>query len=295
MYQKHAHSGDSVELWEENWQSAQFNQSLKFCQIDPLAPLFNKYAKPGMRMLEGGCGLGQFVTFYTLKGVRVIGLDFAQRALRTLNRRVPKLSLCAGDVSAMPFADKCFDVYYSGGVVEHFEGGPDESLKEASRVLKDGGVLMISVPYFSPLRRLLKPLKKNVWRKVEKSGAEEKPDNLNFFQYAYKTPEFEKMLEKHGLRVIEKQGYSVLWGLYELPFFNEQNEIENSPKIPEPEEKIVLPDIDKPVKISLMKRLVVSEDHRVPILGLGVKFMRWFSANMMMYVCVKNEGKNKDK
>lgn len=291
MYQKHAHSGNSVELWEENWAASAFNQTMQFCLVDPLRPLFEKYAPKGSVMLEGGCGMGQFVTFYTLKGVTVIGLDFAQRALNTLNRRVPKLPLCAGDVSKLPFADKSFDVYYSGGVVEHFESGAEESLNEACRVLKDEGVLLISVPYFSPLRRLLKPFKKHFWRKVDKAETQTNTDELNFFQYAYTTPEFEKMLVKAGLRVIKKQGYAVLWGLYELPFFSEKSEVSGNVNGLKTEEKVILPEVNQEVKSSIIKRLVVSEDDTVPILGLGVKFMRWLSANMMMYVCVRKDSK----
>jgi ubiquinone/menaquinone biosynthesis C-methylase UbiE len=288
MFSKSAHSGSSVELWEENWEASEFNRSLEFCTVDPLRPLFEKYAKKGAMMLEGGCGMGQFVTFYTLKNVTVVGLDFAQRALNRLNNQVPNLPLCAGDVSNLPFVDKSFDLYYSGGVVEHFEDGAEESLKEACRVLKDDGVLMLSVPYFSPLRRLLMPLKKGIWKRVDKSETEQNYNGLNFFQYAYKTPEFEKLLENAGLRVIKKQGYAVLWGLYELPIFKEYSEVA-APTNSKSNEKVIFPDVNKSVNSSLIKRLVVSEDDSVPVLGLGVKFMRWLSANMMMYVCVRNK------
>jgi SAM-dependent methyltransferase len=103
MYQNHEHSGSSAELWEENWQSAQFNQGLQFCRIDPLRPLFEKYAKEGTLMLEGGCGIGQYVTFYTMKGVKVVGLDFAQKALNQLRHRVSGLRLCARQIRHMFF------------------------------------------------------------------------------------------------------------------------------------------------------------------------------------------------
>jgi SAM-dependent methyltransferase len=287
MYQKNSHSGSSVELWEENWEASEFNRTLQFCQVDPLRPLFEKYAPKGSLMLEGGCGMGQFVTYYTLKGVKVIGLDFAQRALHRLNRQVPNLPLCGGDVSKLPFVDKSFDVYYSGGVVEHFEDGAENSLREACRVLKDDGVLLLSVPYFSPLRRLLKPLKKDFWKKVDKPETEQNSNGLNFFQYAYKTPEFEKMLNEAGLRVIKKQGYAVIWGLYELPFLSGQGELQTSAKNGQTEEAAIMPDVSKPVQSSILRRLVVSEDDTVPVLGLGVRFMRWFASNMMMYVCVR--------
>jgi ubiquinone/menaquinone biosynthesis C-methylase UbiE len=155
MYHDRPHAGDSPDLWEENWRAAQFEQGVRFCAIDPLRPLFEEYLKPGGLMLEGGCGMGTYVTYYAARGFKVVGLDFAQKALKTLKERQPQLVLCGGDVSKLPFADKTFDLYYSGGVVEHFEGGAEESLREARRVLKDDGVMLISVTYFNPLRRII--------------------------------------------------------------------------------------------------------------------------------------------
>lgn len=289
MFQKHIHRGSSVELWEENWRSVKLNLGLQFCRIDPLRPLFTKYAKSGSLMLEGGCGVGQYVTFYTHKGVKVIGIDFAQKALKRLNSEVSGLMLCAGNVAALPFQDESFDVYYSGGVVEHFESGADDSLFEAYRVLKKDGVLLISVPYFSPLRRMLLPFKKDVWRSVDKSETEIKTENgLKFFQYAYRPGEFSKKLEEAGFEIVKKQGFAVLWGLSEINLKGGKSEIETSPNKSEPiAENVDLSIINQEVSAGLLKRLVVSEDDTIPILGLGVKFMRWFSANMMMYVCVR--------
>lgn len=298
MYHTQSHSGGSPELWEDNWRVGQFNEVLRFCTIDPLRPLFEKYSKPGIRMLEGGCGMGQYVTFYDAMGLNVIGLDFAAEALNRLSERVPHLKLCEGDVSALPFADNVFDLYYSGGVVEHFEGGAEESLLEACRVIKKKGIGLISVPYSSPLRSVLKIFNRNEWKNVSSTIAYEKhPDGLNFFQYAYKKQEFTNMLENAGFRVLETQGYAVMWGLYELPFMSKLNaEIDstygkgsNTEKSDQKiiNETILKPDLEKPL-LSITKRLAVSEDTTVPVLGTGVKFLRWMSANMMMYVCIKD-------
>ncbi len=291
MYQKSSHSGSSPEFWEENWDDNGLGQSLKFCSVDPLRLLFEKYAKPGMTMLEGGCGMGQYVTYYTRRGVKVVGLDFAQRALKRLNNQVKGLRLCAGDVSRLPFADESFDVYYSGGVVEHFEDGAEDSLKEARRVLKKEGVLLISVPYFSPLRQILFPLKNNLWKKTERSEKDPATSNgKRFFQYAYTAREFERLLSESGLNVVEKQGYAVLWGLFELPFMKSENKRAQASGTTTYNSKLPISSIDKASpqeKSSLIKRLIVQEDSTVSVLGFGVQFMRWFSANMMMYVCKK--------
>jgi len=294
MYLKQTHAGNTPDFWEENWEASRFEESLRFCSIDPLRPLFEKYSQPGSLMLEGGCGLGQYLAFYAAHGRRVVGLDFAQQALKNLHIRQNYLDLCAGDVSHLPFADKTFDLYYSGGVVEHFEGGAEKSLQEARRVLKKNGVLLISVPYYNPLRRILSPLKKTEWRKVKKPEIDDGETfaGKKFFQYAYRTSEFEKLLAKANLRFVEKQGFAVLWGLYEIPFLNPGEKSEfpkaSGEKSQQGIEAVDITEIIKNQSNSLLKRLIVSEDATIPVLGLGVKFTRWFSANMMMYVCVRD-------
>lgn len=243
-------------------------------------------------MLEGGCGMGNYVSYYTARGFNVIGLDFAQKALKTLRTRQPHVKLCGGDVSRLPFADKTFDLYYSGGVVEHFEGGAEESLEEARRVLKDDGVLLISVPYYSPLRRALTPFRKDEWRRVHESSIDgrEVITGKKFFQYAYRAGEFENMLLGTGLKTVEKQGYAVLWGLYELPFMSRDgnSEVRTGAAVNAGgfvKEAVDVSGLVKDQQSSLLKRLAVSEDDSVHLAGRGVKLMRWLTANMMMYVC----------
>ena len=290
MYMSHSLSGNMPEFWEDNWESSAFEEALRFMAVDPLRPLFERYLRPDSLMLEGGCGMGNYVVYYSARGYNVVGLDFAQKALKTLGARQPGLRLVVGDVSEMPFPSRTFDLYYSGGVVEHFEGGAEKSLSEARRVLKDDGVLLISVPYYSPLRRALLPFKRDSWRVVTESsaGVPEAGHGVKFFQYAYKKKEFERMLSNSGLRIIETQGYAVLWGLYDIPILNRScNGPFNNP-VKREQNNVVDVDISWLIKNepqSLIKRLVVGEDDKIPLLGIGVRFMRWAAANMMMYVC----------
>jgi len=292
MYHDRSHAGGSPDLWEENWRAGEFEQGVRFCAIDPLRPLFEKYLKRGGLMLEGGCGMGTYVTYYSARGFKVVGLDFAQSALKTLKTRQPHLALCGGDVSKLPFADRTFDLYYSGGVVEHFEGGAEASLLEGRRVLKNDGVMLISVPYFSPLRRLQAPFRKDEWRIVSRPAVEDAAvgKGRKFFQYAYRPREFQKMLTAAGLKTIGMQGYAVLWGLSEVPFLNRKGQTEFPTQAGEPNAAAAISDIGDLVKHrpgSLLQRLAVREDSDIPVLGLGVKLMRWSVANMMMYVCVR--------
>jgi SAM-dependent methyltransferase len=303
MYQRSAHKADTPELWEENWETTDFAEALRFCESDPLAHLFNKYARAGSVMLEGGCGMGQYVAFQTSRGVRVVGLDFAQSSLHRLHSREPKLALCAGDVAALPFGDETFDLYYSGGVVEHFESGPEPALLEARRVLRPNGVFLVSVPYFNLLRRVLLPFRDS-WKRVRRERVDEKraANGIEFFQYVYGRRDFEQRLRDSGWRVITTQGYSVLWGLYDAPYLQRfveklsgqhqsTSEEKTSSDAAEKEQKPADPGSQSSTSNShprsLIHRLVVGEDDSIPVAGLGVRLMRRFCANMMMYVCVR--------
>jgi len=291
MYHTQSNSGSSSEYWDENWALAQFEDSVRFMTIDPLRPLFEKYLKPNSLMLEGGCGIGNYAAYYRARGYRVVGVDFAKKALRTLHVRQPELMLCGGDVSRLPFSDKTFDLYYSGGVVEHFEGGAGPALDEAKRVLKDDGTLLISVPYYNPLRRLLTPFRKSEWRLVKCPEVDNGDgiESKKLFQYAYRTDEFESMLDAAGLRVLEKQGYAVIWGLSEISLQKGASPEATIGRVKTSRVKnltrVDIQGLVKDQKISVIKRLAVAEDASVPILGLGVRLMRWAVANMMMYVC----------
>lgn len=294
MYHQREHKGDSPELWEENWENNNLELALRFCENDPLRPLFERYAPPGTAMLEAGCGQGHYVAYYADRGVRVVGLDFAQSTLSRLRALDAKFMLCAGDVAALPFSDEAFDVYYSGGVVEHFEGGAEPALREAARVVRRDGALLISVPYVSPLRRTLSVTRKD-WKKVSSSRKDvSNGSNGTFFQYAYTIPEFSSMLDRCGLKVIEIQPYAILWGLYDLPLLEKAvARLVGSRGLAAD----VVPSSSRPGTgnaepsqsglSNMLKGLMIREDVNTPVAGLAVRFMRWISANMVMYVCVK--------
>lgn len=210
-------AGSSAEFWEQAWTEGDFAESARFCNVDPLRPFFDRNVRPGSVMLEGGCGRGLYVAHHSARGVQAIGLDFATSTLSEVRSRYPSLLLGAADVARLPLRASVVDTYYSGGVVEHFEEGPDTAVSEARRVLRPGGVLLISVPYFSPLRRALAPFRIKDWRRTGHHKVDRAPAGRAFFQYAYTTKEFKELLARQGFSVVRVQGYSVLWGLYELP------------------------------------------------------------------------------
>jgi SAM-dependent methyltransferase len=284
MFHDARHGGDP-DFWDDTWDDGQLDDAIRFCEVDPLRPLFERYVPAGTRLLEGGCGRGQYVAYYREKGVRVTGLDFAADAIRRLKRRCPKAPLCLGDVAELPFKEGSFDAYYSGGVVEHFESGPLPALVEAHRVLRPGGVLLVSVPYVSPLRRL-SALWRHDRRFVHEPRVEQKSGARSFWQYAFSVDEFSRVLRDAGFTLRCTFPYAVLFGLYDLPLLPRliDRTSQRRPTVPEVEAtRHVRPASRAP----LLKRLLVSEDRTVTGFGTLVEVAGRLCANMMMYVCTR--------
>lgn len=94
------------------------------------------------RILDLGCGTGGVLKHLAPFG-DAVGLDPAPEAARYCQQRNVKMVVGSGDT--LPFADKSFDAVLALDVIEHV---PDDAalLQEARRVLRPGGVLLVTVP-----------------------------------------------------------------------------------------------------------------------------------------------------
>jgi SAM-dependent methyltransferase len=98
------------------------------------------------RILDIGCGTGVNLEHLAKIGP-VVGLDAAREALDYCRKRRP-FTLTGGSFSHLPFANSAFDLVTAFDVLEH-DADPDSCLREAARVLKPGGLLLLSVPAYS--------------------------------------------------------------------------------------------------------------------------------------------------
>jgi ubiquinone/menaquinone biosynthesis C-methylase UbiE len=106
----------------------------------------------GERVLDLGCGLGDFTAALAAHGAWPIGCDVAQEPLRRARQRYGELQFTRSGAT-LPFADGSFDVVWMGEVLEHVQDGLG-LLAEVGRVLRPGGRLLISTPDHGALRRL---------------------------------------------------------------------------------------------------------------------------------------------
>jgi SAM-dependent methyltransferase len=74
------------------------------------------------------------------------------RAADPSGRRYGGLELETADGTALPYEDESFDVAYSVSVIEHIpDSGDGKAMSELARVLRPGGLLVLTFPYRAQL------------------------------------------------------------------------------------------------------------------------------------------------
>ncbi len=114
-----------------------------------------RFVRPGMRVLDVGCGAGRLAEWFQQHGLDYSGVDISQNAVDELRQRGFRVQQ-ANIMESLPFEEGTFDVVVVFEVLEHLFS-PQSCLAEMGRVLKDGGVLLGSVPNiaFLPNRLML--------------------------------------------------------------------------------------------------------------------------------------------
>jgi ubiquinone/menaquinone biosynthesis C-methylase UbiE len=104
--------------------------------------------RPGMQVLDLGCGSGVFSHLLRQHGLEVTGVDISPRLVELGRRLYPDVTFLVGDAEALPFEDARFDCVFLGGLIHHFPD-PRALAAEVSRQLRDRGTFFA----FDPNRR----------------------------------------------------------------------------------------------------------------------------------------------
>jgi ubiquinone/menaquinone biosynthesis C-methylase UbiE len=146
---------------EEAWSRTVFGR-----RTGQAAEFFMPHLRPGMRLLDCGCGPGAITVDLaaTLAPGDVVGIDIradalAQARQRAHERGLTNVAFQVADVYRLPFPDATFDAAWTCAVLQHL-ADPITALAEIRRVLKPGGVVGIldgssPVTFRSPTNPLL--------------------------------------------------------------------------------------------------------------------------------------------
>lgn len=106
---------------------------------------FRYLPKPtkGQRLLDVGCGNGDFLANASSAGWDVLGLEPDPKAAAAAMKR--GLEVRVGTIEMLPNESDCFDVITLSHVIEHVHA-PQEVMRRVHRLLKPGGIVYIETP-----------------------------------------------------------------------------------------------------------------------------------------------------
>ncbi len=139
--------------------------------------MLSGHLKPGMTVLELGCGTGYFTRELACSGADIIAIDVSPEILEIarVNYSAPNVRYQIQNAYVLSYSDSMFDSVVGSSILHHLE--IEEALRGVYRVLKPGGTIYFTEP------NMLNPqitLQKNVpWIK-RKLG--DSPDETAFFR-----------------------------------------------------------------------------------------------------------------
>lgn len=201
------------EAWESIWNHASVDIELEtstYRRSQRVQAAYLSYLSKTDVILEAGSGLSAALIPLRQMGYNVVGLDYAENALQLSRQHTPDLALVVGDVHALPHPENSIGAYLSFGVLEHFEQGMGAALREAYRILKPNGSLIMTIPYPNLIWKLAQ------WRR-EQQGKKLIDDD--FYESTYTQHELIAEVTKVGFELAEAIPTShsfTLWGLHPI-------------------------------------------------------------------------------
>ncbi len=145
-----------------------------------------KEALPSGKIVDVGCGTGSLVMKLAASGYYVVGIDVSDGCINITKSRVKqaglsdKVTVSKGSAYDISIPDSSVDAVIAGEVLEHLKDDAS-AVHEFSRVIKPGGICLITVP--------ANPNLWDVW------------DNMAGHVRRYKKEDLVRLFEKYNFRV----------------------------------------------------------------------------------------------
>lgn len=125
----------------------------------PLIRMLTKQLNPGAKVIDIGCGPGQFSEYLHSQGFNVVGIDNSDEMIRIAEKKVPTVSFLKMDMRKLDFPEESFDGILAAYSIIHIPTEQIEQvLAQMYRVLKPGGYALFITQVGEPDQVLDEPL-----------------------------------------------------------------------------------------------------------------------------------------
>jgi SAM-dependent methyltransferase len=196
------------EIW--NWESPAGR-----LRLARRVKMLSSHLKPGMTVLELGCGAGYFTQELARSGANIVAIDVSPELLEIArtNCSSPNVQYQIQNAYALSYSEAVFDSVVGSSVLHHLE--IEEALRDIYRVLKPMGTIYFTEP------NMLNPqiaIQKNIpWIK-RKLG--DSPDETAFFRWPLR-----QLLEQTGYRDIRIDPFDFLHPKTPVPLIDRVNNL----------------------------------------------------------------------
>ena len=175
--------------------------------------MLSSHLKPGMTVLELGCGTGSFTRELARSGADVVAIDVSPELLEMAkaNCSAPNVQYQIQNAYALTYSEGTFDSVVGSSVLHHLE--IEAALREIYRVLKPRGTILLTEP------NMLNPqiaIQKNVLWIKRKLG--DSPDETAFFRWPLR-----RLLEQIGYRDVRIDPFDFLHPRTPVPLIGRVN------------------------------------------------------------------------
>ena len=138
---------NSALFWNEHF-TKYGNHKEEYMAQDRENIIYRSLKKKEGRLLNVGFGRG-YLDHLLVKNNRLelFGIDISTTALRNIKKSIKNGVYVRGSIFSIPFPDRWFDYVIVSEVLEHISPARNfQALKEVYRVLKKGGLIIVTVP-----------------------------------------------------------------------------------------------------------------------------------------------------
>jgi 2-polyprenyl-3-methyl-5-hydroxy-6-metoxy-1,4-benzoquinol methylase len=162
--------------------------------------MLSNHLRPGMTVLELGCGTGSFTRELARSGADIIAIDVSPELLEIAKAdcSAPNIQFQIQNAYALGYSEGVFDSVVGSSVLHHLE--VEKALRDIYRVLKPGGTIYFTEP------NMLNPqiaVQKNVPWVKRKLG--DSPDETAFFRWRLR-----RLLQQMGYRNVRIDPFDFL-------------------------------------------------------------------------------------